>query len=68
MKTILLIICIILLLIYSFLMIDTFILVKKSGNKRISGIRDILIKRVNAFIVLTVIISILILLRIIVFK
>ncbi len=68
MKTALLIICIILLLIYAFLMIDTFLLIKKSEGKRISGIRDILIKRVNAFIILTVIIGVLVLLRILVFK
>lgn len=68
MKTALLIICIILLLIYAFLMIDTFLLIKKSKGKRISGIRDILIKRVNAFIILTVLIGVLVLLRILAFK
>ena len=68
MKTILLVICIILLLIYAFLMLDTIILVKKSGGKRISSIRDILMRRINVGIILTVIIGILVLLRILVFK
>ena len=68
MKTALLVICIILLLVYAFLMIDTFILISKSKGRRISGIRDILIKRVNAFIILTVAIGIVVILRIVVFK
>ena len=68
MKTVLLVICIILLLIYAFLMLDTIILVKKSSGKRISSIRDILMRRINVGIILTVIIGILVLLRILVFK
>ena len=68
MKTALLVICIILLLVYAFLMIDTFILISKSKGRRISGIRDILIKRVNAFIILTIAIGIVVILRIVVFK
>lgn len=68
MKIAILVVCIILLLIYAFLMIDTFILVRKSAGKRISGIRDILMKRINLAIILTVLIGIFIILRIVVFK
>ena len=68
MKTILLVLSIILLVIYAFMMIDTLILVGKSKGRRISGIRDILIKRINAFIILTVLIGICVILRIVVFK
>ena len=68
MKEALLIISIILLLVYAFLMVDTFILIKKSTGKRISGIRDILMKRINLAIILTVAIAALIIIRIIAFK
>ena len=68
MKIALLVITIILLLIYAFIMIDTIILVKKSAGKRISGIKDILLRRTNVSIVLTVVIAILIIIRIVAFK
>ena len=68
MKTVLLVISIILLVIYAFMMVDTIILVGKSKGRRISGIREILIKRINAFIILTILIGTCVILRIVVFK
>jgi len=68
MKSFLLVLAIILLLIYGFIMIDSIILIKKSEGKRISNIRDILLKRINVGIVLTVLIAIIIILRIVVFR
>ena len=68
MKTALLIVSIVLLLIYAYIMIDSIILVKKSEGKKISDIKDTLMKRINITTWLTVIIFILILIRIIVFK
>ena len=68
MENVLLVVCIILLLIYAFLMIDTFILVKKSAGKRMANIKDILMKRINLSIILTVIIGILVILKIVIFK
>lgn len=68
MKDVILIVSILLILLYAFIMVDTFILVKKSGGRRIKGIRDILMKRINLSIILTVIISILIIIRIVLFK
>lgn len=68
MENVLLVVIIILLLIYAFLMIDTFILVKKSVGKRMANIKDILMKRVNLSIILTIIIGVLVILKIVVFK
>ena len=68
MKSFLLVLAIILLLIYGFIMIDSIILIKKSEGKRISNIRDILLKRINVGIVLTILIAIIIILRIVVFR
>ncbi len=64
MDLVLLGILILVLLFYMFLMIDTIILIKKSGRAKRADLREVLIKRVNLAMVLTVVIAAIIIVRI----
>ena len=68
MKNILLIVGIILLVVYAYIMVDTYIFVKKSENKRVEEVRNKLLKRINISMILTVILIIVIILRVVLFK
>ena len=61
-------IIIVILLFYLFVLIDTIILVKKYGKKRLIEIRDMLIKRINLAMILTILLVGLIIARILILR
>lgn len=66
MEDFLLIACIVVLVIYLIFMLDTIILVKKNSNKRLDSIKGNLEARINISVGMTILLSILMIIRIII--